>query len=177
MLGTFPPPRTRWSMDFFYPNFQNDMWRIFGLVFFGDKDHFVAGRGKFDRAGLEEFLRDEGVALFDTAVKVRRLKGNASDQFLEIVEKIDLAATLEKIPDCRAILTAGEKAASALVSITGSPLPPVGGFVEFEYGNRLLRHYRMPSSSRAYPKPLSEKAAIYGRMFAELGMIPVPGGA
>jgi G:T/U-mismatch repair DNA glycosylase len=172
MLGTFPPPPARWSMDFFYPNFQNDMWRIVGLVFFGNKDHFVADRGKFNRTALEEFLRDKGIAIFDTAVKVRRLKGNASDQFLEIVEKIDLTATLGAIPHCRAILTAGEKAASALVSITDSPLPPVGGFVEFDYGERHLRHYRMPSSSRAYPKPLPEKAAIYGRMFAEIGMIP-----
>jgi G:T/U-mismatch repair DNA glycosylase len=170
MLGTFPPPRTRWSMEFFYPNFQNDMWRIFGLVFFDNKDHFVADKGKFDRIGLEKFLRDKGVAIFDTAVKVRRLKGNASDQFLEIVETINLAATLEAIPHCRAILTAGEKAASALVSITGSPLPPVGGFVRFDYAGRSLRHYRMPSSSRAYPKPLHEKAEIYGRMFSELGM-------
>lgn len=32
-LGSFPPSRERWSMDFYYPNFQNDMWRIFGLVF------------------------------------------------------------------------------------------------------------------------------------------------
>ena len=36
MLGSFPPPRERWRMDFFHPNFQNDMWRIFGLVFFAD---------------------------------------------------------------------------------------------------------------------------------------------
>ena len=29
MLGSFPPQKKRWSMDFFYPNLQNDMWRIF----------------------------------------------------------------------------------------------------------------------------------------------------
>ena len=28
MLGSFPPSKKRWSMDFFYPNFINDMWRI-----------------------------------------------------------------------------------------------------------------------------------------------------
>lgn len=33
MLGSFPPQKKRWSMDFFYPNLQNDMWRIFGLIF------------------------------------------------------------------------------------------------------------------------------------------------
>lgn len=41
LLGSFPPPRKRWSMDFFYPNYTNDMWRIFGLIFFDDKNHFV----------------------------------------------------------------------------------------------------------------------------------------
>ena len=32
MLGSFPPKRIRWSMDFFYPNLQNDMWRIVGYL-------------------------------------------------------------------------------------------------------------------------------------------------
>ena len=40
MLGSFPPPRERWCMEFFYPNPQNAMWRIMGQVFFGDKTHF-----------------------------------------------------------------------------------------------------------------------------------------
>ncbi len=25
MLGSFPPPQTRWKMDFYYPNYQNVM--------------------------------------------------------------------------------------------------------------------------------------------------------
>lgn len=28
-------------MRFYYPNFTNDMWRIFGLCFFDNKLHFV----------------------------------------------------------------------------------------------------------------------------------------
>ena len=40
MLGSFPPPKARWKMNFYYPNYQNDMWRIFGLCFFQDKNHF-----------------------------------------------------------------------------------------------------------------------------------------
>ena len=27
-LGSFPPPREKWSMEFFYPNFINDFWRV-----------------------------------------------------------------------------------------------------------------------------------------------------
>lgn len=34
MLGSFPPPPERWAMPFYYPNYNNDMWRILGLVFF-----------------------------------------------------------------------------------------------------------------------------------------------
>ena len=41
MLGSFPPPQNRWKMNFYYPNYQNDMWRIFGLIFFSDKNHFL----------------------------------------------------------------------------------------------------------------------------------------
>ena len=34
-LGSFPPQRKRWCIDFYYPNFINDHWRIEGQVFFG----------------------------------------------------------------------------------------------------------------------------------------------
>ena len=40
MLGSFPPPQAKWSMEFFYPNWINDMWRVMGLLFFGDRHHF-----------------------------------------------------------------------------------------------------------------------------------------
>lgn len=40
MMGTFPPKEEKHAMQFHYPNFQNDMWRVYGLVFFGDAAHF-----------------------------------------------------------------------------------------------------------------------------------------
>lgn len=86
VLGSFPPPRARWSMEFYYPNLQNDMWRIYGVLFFGDKDYFLEkGKKAFSRERLVAFLEETGVALFDTAMEVIRQRGNASDQFLEIV--------------------------------------------------------------------------------------------
>ncbi|SUD98884.1 uracil-DNA glycosylase family protein [Psychrobacter phenylpyruvicus] len=33
MMGTFPPTEDKWGMPFHYPNFYNDMWRIYGRVF------------------------------------------------------------------------------------------------------------------------------------------------
>ena len=102
MLGSFPPKRIRWSMDFFYPNLQNDMWRIVGYLAAGDKSHFLMPGGrKFDKERIEAFCRERGIALYDTAVEVIRLKDNASDNFLQVVREVDLAALLARIPHCR----------------------------------------------------------------------------
>ncbi len=159
-------------MDFYYPNLQNDMWRIMGLVFYGDRDKFlVAGQKRFDREALVMFCAEKGIALSDTAREVVRLKENASDQFLQITSPLDPDALLDALPDCRAIAVTGQKAADTLLSVMNCAEPPVGGSVEFIRHGRNMRLYRMPSSSRAYPKPLEEKAAAYGNMFAELGMV------
>lgn len=172
MLGSFPPQRVRWSMDFFYPNLQNDMWRIVGLVFFADKSYFLTSDGKrFDKERIECFCREKGLALYDTAEEIIRLKNNASDNFLQVVREVDLAQLLALIPECRAIVTTGQKATDVIVRLAGCAEPPVGESVEFAYADRTLRLYRMPSSSRAYPKPVEWKADYYRRMFAACGML------
>lgn len=65
MLGSFPPQKKRWSMEFYYPNWNNDMWRIVGLLFFNDKDYFVDKTHKaFCKECLINFLQEKGIALF-----------------------------------------------------------------------------------------------------------------
>ncbi len=172
MLGSFPPPRERWKMDFYYPNFQNDMWRIFGLVFFDNRDYFVEADGKsFKEALLRGFLAKQGIAISDTAHRVRRLQGNASDKFLQIVTPLDLGALLAKLPQCRTLMTTGELATDTLLSLLpGTPKPQIGAYSAAEYGGRTLCCYRLPSSSRAYPLALEKKAEAYRRFFVEIGM-------
>lgn len=172
LLGSFPPPRPRWSIDFYYPNFQNDMWRIFGTAFFDDKDYFVdTAQRRFQEEKLRMFLSEKGIALCDTAHAVVRLKENASDKFLEIVEPVNLQALLDRIPLCHTIASTGEKSAETLCSIVGCETPAVGKFTKTEYAGRELSIYRMPSSSRAYPKPLADKAAVYSRLFSDAGLL------
>lgn len=172
MLGSFPPKRLRWSMEFFYPNLQNDMWRIVGYLAAGDKAHFlVPGERRFDRERIEAFCRERGLALYDTAAEVIRLKDNASDNFLQVVREVDLAALLARIPACRAIVTTGQKATDILRGIVGCGEPPIGSFVEAEYAGRSLRLWRMPSSSRAYPRPVEWKAEYYLRLFRHEGIL------
>ena len=105
MLGSFPPQKKRWSMEFFYPNLQNDMWRIFGIIFFQNKDHFLNPDKKvFDKERIIDLLNKKGIALYDTASAVRRLQDNASDKFLEVVEQTDISLLLKQIPMCKAIV-------------------------------------------------------------------------
>ena len=170
MLGSFPPPKERWCMDFFYPNPQNDMWRIMGQVFFYDKQHFVDGK-VFKHEEIVSFCRKQGIAIFDTAQAVRRLQGNAADEHLEIVEQTDIATLLQQIPLCHNICCTGGKAAQTLAEILHCVLPKVGESVETSFAGRPIRFWRMPSSSRAYPLSLDKKAAAYRRMFETIGML------
>lgn len=165
MLGSFPPPRRRWSMDFYYPNRSNMMWEIFGLVFFGDSQRLVDAPAKsFRLADIKSLLNERGIALYDTASAVRRLSGNASDKDLEIVVKTDIAALLQRLPLCHDIVCTGQKSFSVLTEDYGVQVPKMGQYNEFAIAGRPMRLWRMPSSSRAYPMPLAEKAAYYSHL-------------
>ena len=165
MLGSFPPARHRWSMDFFYPNFQNDMWRIFGLVFFGDKDHFVDNEARtFRREEIIKLLNREGIALYDTATKVIRTQNTASDKDLEVVTPTDLDSLLKRMPMLEGVVTTGQKATDLFTEHFKIAQPKVGENVTFEFYGKELRLWRMPSSSRAYPMKVDRKAEIYERV-------------
>ena len=172
MLGSFPPPRKRWCMDFFYPNRTNMMWEIFGMVFFGDSQRLVdAGHKTFKQSDIQALLEERGIAIYDTACAVRRLSGNASDKDLEIVEKTDIPALLSNIPFCHDIVCTGQKSFSVLTDDYGVPVPQMGTYNKFTIADRPMRLWRMPSSSRAYPMKLEEKAAYYRRMMEEIGIV------
>lgn len=156
-------------MDFYYPNYINDFWRIMGLLFYSDPMHFVIPERKtFDLPAIEAFLRDKGIAMNDTAACVRRLKDNASDKYLEIVRPVNLAGLLRQMPDCRSVATTGEKAAGVVASLTGTDMPRMGEMLTAPDG---LEIWRMPSTSRAYPLRLEKKAEYYGRMLRHIGIL------
>lgn len=164
-LGSFPPQPKRWSMPFYYPNWINDFWRIMGLIYYENKDQFViAGQKRFDQARIEAFCKQQGFALYDTACEVRRLQDNASDKYLEIVTPTDIVGLLKQIPKCEAIVTTGQKATDVIVNKFGCPEPSVGKYVEVSIEGRKIKFWRMPSTSRAYPLPLEQKAQFYREM-------------
>ena len=169
-LGSFPPQRKRWCMDFYYPNFINDHWRIEGQLFFGDKNHFVDMEHKrFKIDDIITFCQEKGLAFFDTATAIRRLQDNASDKFLEVVESTDIRSLIAQLPHLRAIVTTGEKATETIcASLDISQIPKVNTSVSVSY---IIQHtldlslWRLPSSSRAYPLAFDKKVEAYRQMF------------
>ena len=172
-LGSFPPQRKRWCMDFYYPNFINDHWRIEGQIFFGDKNHFVdteAKRFKIDE--IVAFCQQKGLAFFDTSTAIRRLQDNASDKFLEVVEPTDIRALVQQLPNLRAIVTTGEKATETICTSLGiSVFPKVNTSVPVSsiiYPPSSISLWRLPSSSRAYPLSFDKKVEAYRQMFMQV---------
>ena len=183
-LGSFPPQRKRWCMDFYYPNFINDHWRIEGEVFFGDRNHFVDVESKrFKIDEIIAFCQEKGIAFYDTSTAIRRLKDNASDKFLEVVEPTDILALIDQLPHLRAIVTTGEKATETICTSLGIPeIPKVNTYIKVTLAqnsqskknsklstlNYQLSLYRLPSSSRAYPLAFDKKVACYRQMFSKV---------
>ena len=177
MCGSFPPKQEKWSMDFYYPNYINDMWRIYGLIFLENKDALLnLKEKKTDKEKVKKLLLEKGIALAETAREVVRTKDNASDKYLEVIKKIDLPNILSQLPQCNNLATTGEKAAQIIAEITKTELPKIGEYqickiITEEGSERIFNHWRMPSSSRAYPLKLEEKAKIYKEMMQNIGLI------
>lgn len=178
-LGSFPPQRKRWCMDFYYPNFINDHWRIEGQVFFRDKNYFVDLENKqFKIDEIVSFCKEKGLAFFDTSTAIRRLQDNASDKFLEVVEPTDISSIIKQLPQLRAIVTTGEKATETICASLGiTNIPRVNTFIKVPFPiwggvRREAFHnpspidlWRLPSSSRAYPLSFNKKVEAYRQMF------------
>lgn len=164
-------------MHFYYPNFINDMWRIFGVIYFGSKDALVdIERKTFRLPEIKQLLLEKGIALSDTGKEVTRTKDNASDKWLRIDRPINLQATFSDIPDCVDLATTGEKAAGVIASLTDTEIPKVGEWkgckiIMPDGMEKTFRHWRMPSSSRAYPMKLEVKASFYLNMLSEIGLL------
>ncbi|GJH42648.1 DNA glycosylase [Pasteurella canis] len=174
MMGTFPPKEDKRCMHFHYPNFQNDMWRIYGLVFFNDATYFqVKDEKRFDPIRIEVFLREWGIGLCSTIHSAIREKDNASDKFLTVVEPVNLVEALAQVPDCRWLFTTGGKATETLLSLLPEKIlpPKTNQFITFCYAGRELNLYRLPSTSRAYPMSLLDKAKAYHHFFELAGIL------
>lgn len=174
MMGTFPPAGSKRAMQFHYPNFQNDMWRVFGAIFFNDKEYFRKGAEKaFDAEAIKAFLAQAGIASCPTVLRAIREHGNASDAFLKVVDPVPLEEVLDQVPQVTHIGTTGGKATEVLLSLLPEKVkvPKTGQSISFSFAGRDLTLTRLPSTSRAYPLAFDKKAEAYRQFFEQAGLI------
>ncbi len=190
MMGTMPPTPDKWGMSFHYPNFNNDMWRIYGRVFFADADHFIDtqrsdGKKGFDAKRINAFLEERGIASCPTVKSAIREQGNAADKFLTIVETVNLHDVLAKVPSVHTLFTTGGLATEILMDLLAteqgivipkSKMPKTNQQIDYPFlshnnNGRKLTLYRLPSTSRAYPLSLDKKTAAYRTFFESVGKI------
>lgn len=188
MMGSFPPTADKWAMKFHYPNFYNDMWRIYGRVFFDDADYFRVGDEKrFDPERIRAFLFEYGIALCPTVKQAIRETGNASDKNLTVVTPVDLDIILPQVPKVNALFTTGGKATEVLLNLLDAPppkskYPKTNQSIDYPYqwhdvqkaltsNANDLTLYRLPSTSRAYPLALDKKVAAYKDFFKQMGKL------
>lgn len=166
LCGSFPPKINRWSMDFYYPNFMNDMWRVWGYLAFDNKNYFVDLQRKcFHKELIIRFCSQFGIGITDAARQVERLKDNASDKYLRIVTPIDIHALLGANPTCNHLVATGEHACNTLCSLLTCTPPALGEYNTIHISDRMIHIWRMPSTSRAYPKSIEWKANYYAQLF------------
>lgn len=187
MMGTFPPTADKWAMSFHYPNFYNDMWRIYGKVFFDDSDYFRVGEEKrFDPQRIRDFMFERGIASCPTVKQAIRETGNASDKNLTVVTPVDLAVILPQVPKVKTLFTTGGKATEVLLNLLPQPpakskYPKTNQSMDYPYqwqsdtNQKIeandLTLYRLPSTSRAYPLALDKKVAAYKEFFKKIGKL------
>lgn len=187
MMGTFPPTADKWAMSFHYPNFYNDMWRIYGRVFFDDADHFRIGDEKrFDPERIRDFMFERGIASCPTVKQAIRETGNASDKNLTVVTPVDLDIILPQVPKVETLFTTGGKATEVLLGLLDEPIakskhPKTNQSMDYPYqwqstdnqkaNVNNLTLYRLPSTSRAYPLSLDKKVAAYKVFFEKMGKL------
>ena len=187
MMGTFPPTADKWAMRFHYPNFYNDMWRIYGSVFFNDVDYFRVGDEKrFDPERIRDFMFERGIASCPTVRQAIRETGNASDKNLTVVTPVDLDTILPQVPKVETLFTTGGKATEVLLNLLAKPpakskYPKTNQSIDYPYewqsdnkekaAVQDLTLYRLPSTSRAYPLALDKKVAAYKEFFKTIGKL------
>ena len=187
MMGTFPPTADKWAMRFHYPNFYNDMWRIYGSVFFDDVNYFRVGDEKrFDPERIRAFMFERGIASCPTVTQAIRETGNASDKNLTVVTSVNLDSILPQVPKVETLFTTGGKATEVLLNLLAEPpakskYPKTNQSMDYPYewqsdNNKKadvnnLTLYRLPSTSRAYPLALDKKVAAYKDFFKKIGKL------
>jgi G:T/U-mismatch repair DNA glycosylase len=170
ILGNFPPHKKRWDYEFFYPNKQNNFWRVLAAI---------NGKPLKEMKGLQaveerkRIMRNLKTGVMNIAGKVRRKGHSARDTDIEIIEYKDVLSVIKKHPELNTIIIAGYSAKNStakkfleyLNEERVSFIPPAeiraGEKFEISLNNRHIKCVIVNSTSTAFPIKLYDLVAQF----------------
>jgi G:T/U-mismatch repair DNA glycosylase len=104
ILGNFPPHKKRWDYEFYYPNKQNNFWKVLSAISGKPLKWMKGAEAVAERKAIMEKL---GVGVFNIARKVLRKGYSARDTDIQILEYNDVLEIIQKHLELKKIILAG----------------------------------------------------------------------
>ncbi|WP_430403821.1 hypothetical protein [Fluviicola sp.] len=101
IVGTFPPTTRNWSFDFFYPNKNNQFWKVISRIA-GAELHYPTGELAVEER--KNLLRKLHVAVTDMGQHILRSDNSSLDENLSVVEYMNIFQILDENPTIRKII-------------------------------------------------------------------------
>lgn len=107
ILGSFPPHQHKHDYSFYYPNKQNNFWKILAAIHQTDLIHFKGDEAVRERKQLMEQMK---IGVQNLGRKIERIGLSARDTDIEIVEFQDVLSIIRKHKELKRILISGYSA-------------------------------------------------------------------
>jgi G:T/U-mismatch repair DNA glycosylase len=164
ILGNFPPHKKRWDYEFFYPNKQNNFWKVLAAINGKPLKEMRGVPAVIERKGIMKKLK---TGVMNIAGKVKRKGHSARDTDIEIIEYNDVLNVIKRHPELETIIIAGYSAKNSTARKFLEYLnehgieynPPVeikaGATFEIFIKKRLIKCVIVNSTSTAFPIKLT----------------------
>jgi G:T/U-mismatch repair DNA glycosylase len=165
ILGNFPPHKKRWDYEFFYPNKQNNFWRVLAAINGKPLKEISGWPAVKERKAI---MKDLKTGVMNIAAKIKRKGHSARDTDIEIIEYNDVLNVILKHPELETIIIAGYSARNStavkfieyLNSQNIEYEPPTkikaGGNLIISIGGKKIKCVIVNSTSTAFPIKLDD---------------------
>lgn len=107
ILGSYPPHLDKWSFPFYYPNKQNNFWKILAAINNAELNYFEGDIAVNER---KQLMRNLKIGVQNMGKVIYRKGKSSLDADIEIKEFQDILAIIKKHPELKKIILSGYSA-------------------------------------------------------------------
>lgn len=104
ILGSFPPHSSKWSYPFYYPNKQNNFWKILAAIHKIELQYYSGQQAVAER---QQLMIDLKVGVQNMGKTIIRKGLSSQDTDIEITEFQDILSIIHKHPELSKIIISG----------------------------------------------------------------------